>query len=183
MSSSFKSNLVVFVLFCAFIITFIFSKHFIVNENLFIFKWHYIVSFTIGILFLKSSFKENSEFNKKFKNKYIQSFILRVIMITGIPFVILFYIEKALFFPLHLIFKNKEIIEKNVVIINKEIMGKSKLKFLEINRADNLTFPIKLGKFTKAYDDLNIGDEITLRGEKSIFGFSVEEVSYKNKNN
>jgi hypothetical protein len=179
-SSSNKSKIVFFALVCTFIITFIFSKHFIVNENLFIFKWHYIVSFTIGILFFKGSFKENGEFNKRLKNKYIQSFILRVIMITGIPFVILFYIEKALFFPLHLIFKNNEIIEKNVIIINKEIMGRSKLKFLVINKADNLTFPIKLGKFTKAYDDLNIGDEITLKGEKSIFGFSVEVISYKN---
>ena len=180
MSSSNKSKLVIFVLFCAFIITFIFSKHFIVNENLFIFKWHYILSLIIGILFLKSSFKENGEFNKRLKNNYIQSFILRVIMITGIPFVILFYIEKALFFPLHLIFKNNKIIEKNVIIINKEITGRSKLKFLVINKADNLTFPIKLGKFNKVYDNLNIGDVITLRGEKSIFGFSVESISYKN---
>jgi hypothetical protein len=182
-TSTNKSNLFPFALFCVFIITFIFSKHFIVNEELFIFKWHYIISFTIGIFFLKGSFKENGEFNKKFKNKYIQSFILRVIMITGLPFAIIFYIEKSLFFPLHLIFKKNEIIEKNVVVLEKNIGGRSKIKFLEISRANNLTFPIKLGKFNKAYDDLNIGDEITLRGEKSIFGFSVEEVSYKNKHN
>lgn len=104
-------------------------------------------------------------------------------MITGLPFAIIFYIEKSLFFPLHLIFKKNEIIEKNVVVLEKNIGGRSKIKFLEISRANNLTFPIKLGKFNKAYDDLNIGDEITLRGEKSIFGFSVEEVSYKNKHN
>ena len=166
-----KAN-IIGVLFIILLLWFSLSmfSNILVNEEIFIFKWTNLLAIILTLLTVLFTFKPS----KHIKNKS-KIFIFFGILFT-IPLLTKLFLERSVPALLHSLSNSSS--EKNVIVLEKSIgarMCKYKIQLKGYNTFYNGHICNVNEKF---YNLVKEGDELTLVGYSSIFGFTVEKLKH-----
>lgn len=162
-----------FLLFASFLLIWSSHKSIIVNESIFVYHWTDILA---GIITIYGMFFFIKELKRKW-NDSIESIKLFLVVLSA-PFIIPFFVK--LFFEQSLMLFFHEITSEKSI---KVVKVKEKISFRRCRNGIELEgYSFVNGRICGIPEEhlskLQYGDELTIEGESSYFGFTTEKIKY-----
>lgn len=168
-----KSLFVLFFLFSFVIMVWSTNKPIIVNEDIFIYYWTDILAGIITIYVMFFFIKElRNEWNDTIKS--IKLFILVIASPFIVPFFIKLFFEQSLMLLFHKLTSEKSI---KIVKVKDKISLRRCRNGIELQGYSFVNGRI-CGIPEEHLNRLKYGDQLTIEGESSYFGFTTEKIKY-----
>jgi hypothetical protein len=151
-------------------------SHIIVNESLFIFEWSNYAAIVMTLIFLILLLKPNSTFKKNIEEQKKSIEMAVLAMLIAVPLVTKLACERGIPIILHTLTSKASQMD---VIVAKQISNKGCRKGVKLIGYDRFANGKVCGLHDKFLSFAKQGTKLTLIGEESIFGFTMDKYRYQ----